>query len=105
MNPPAARRLIAGMLLSLFPMAAQDYADRVLLEAEQAREAGVPALLAAAKGGVRSQMFAPRSIGRLENPSYRDVLIPLLDSPDPQVRRRRRRLGTDARTVCVGRRP
>jgi HEAT repeat protein len=103
MNPPAACRLIAGVLLSLFPMAAQDHADRVILEAEQAREAGLPALLAA-KGGVRSQMLAARAIGRLENPDYRDVLIPLLSSPDPQVRRRRR-LGTDARTVCLGRRP
>jgi len=73
------------MLLSLFPMAAQDLADRVLLEAEQAREAGVP--LAAARGGARSQMFAARAIGRLEDLSYRSVLISLLDSPDPQVRR------------------
>ncbi len=68
-------------------MGAQDRADRVLLEAEQAQEAGVPALLAAMKGNVRSQMLAARAIGRLENPSYRDVLISLLDSPDPQVRR------------------
>jgi cyclophilin family peptidyl-prolyl cis-trans isomerase/HEAT repeat protein len=75
------------MLLSLFPVAAQDRADRVLLEAEQAREAGVPALLAAAKGSVHSQMLAARAIGRLENPDYRDVLIPLLGSLDPQVRR------------------
>src|ERR1700722_695643 len=57
MNPPTARRLVAGVLLLLFPMAAQDRADRVLLEAEQARQAGVPTLLAAVKGGVRSQMF------------------------------------------------
>ena len=76
MNPPTARRLVAGVLLLLFPMAAQDRADRVLLEAEQTREPGVPTLLAAVKGGVRSQMFAARSIGRLENPSYRDVLSP-----------------------------
>jgi cyclophilin family peptidyl-prolyl cis-trans isomerase/HEAT repeat protein len=75
------------MLLSLLPMSAQDRADRVILEAEQAREAGVPTLLAAAKGDARSQMFAARAIGRLEDPSYRNVLISLLDSPDPQVRR------------------
>ncbi len=68
-------------------MSAQDRADRVILEAEQAREAGVPTLLAAAKGDARSQMFAARAIGRLEDPSYRNVLISLLDSPDPQVRR------------------
>jgi cyclophilin family peptidyl-prolyl cis-trans isomerase/HEAT repeat protein len=91
MNPPAARRLIAGLLLSLFPVAAQytagQTADRPLIEAEQAREAGAPALLAAVKGDVHSQMLAARAIGRLENPSYRDVLIPLLGSSDPQVRR------------------
>ena len=83
-NVPVACRLIAGMLLSILPMAAQ---DRSLLEAEQAREAGVPALLAAAKGDIHTQMLAARAIGRLENPSYRDVVIPLLDSPEPRVRR------------------
>jgi cyclophilin family peptidyl-prolyl cis-trans isomerase/HEAT repeat protein len=79
--------VIAGLLLSLVPLAAQDAADRLLLEADQAREAGVPALLAAAKGDVHSQMLAARAIGRLENPAYRDALIPLLGSSDPQVRR------------------
>jgi cyclophilin family peptidyl-prolyl cis-trans isomerase/HEAT repeat protein len=88
MNPQDATRLIAGILLFLFPTAAQDRADRVLLEAEQAREAGVPTLLAAlTHGGVRTQMLAARAIGRLENPFYRDALIPLLNSSDPQVRR------------------
>jgi cyclophilin family peptidyl-prolyl cis-trans isomerase/HEAT repeat protein len=87
MNPPTAHCLIARLLFCLGPIAAQDPADRLLLEAEQAREAGVPALLVAAKGGVRSQILAARAIGRLENPSYRDVLIPLLDSADQQVRR------------------
>ena len=72
------------MLLSIVSAPAQ---DRALLEAEQAREAGVPALLAAAKGDVRSQKFAARALGRIENPEYRDAVIPLLDSPDPQVRR------------------
>jgi cyclophilin family peptidyl-prolyl cis-trans isomerase/HEAT repeat protein len=76
--------LIAGLLLSVVPIGAQDHQ---LLEAEQAREAGLPALLAAMKGRARSQMLAARAIGRLENPSHRDVLIPLLDSSDPQVRR------------------
>jgi len=87
MHLAAAIRLSAGMLL-LLPMAAQTSVDPALLEAEHAREAGVPALLAAmAKGGVRSQMLAARAIGRLENPAYRDALIPLLSSADPQVRR------------------
>ena len=88
MNPLQAARLIAGILLSLFPMAAQDRADRVLIEAEQAREAGAPALLAAlTNGSVHSRILAARAIGRLENPSYRDALTPLLNSSDPQVRR------------------
>jgi len=82
-----ARRLIAGMLLSIIPMAAQDRADRMLLEAEQARETGVPTLLTAVKGDVHSQMLAARALGRLETPAYLDAVIPLLNSPDPQVRR------------------
>src|SRR5580692_4287679 len=88
MNPQSAAKLIAGVLFVLFPTVAQDRVDRVLLEAEQAREAGVPTLLAAvAKGAVRSQMLAARALGRLEDPSYRDALLPLLDSADPGVRR------------------
>src|ERR1700733_12494635 len=72
MNPQSPANLIAGILFVLFPAVAQDRIDRVLLEAEQAREAGVPTLLAAvAKGAVRSQMLAARALGRLENPSYR----------------------------------
>ena len=76
--------VLAGVLLSLVPIAAQ---DRALLEAEQAREAGVATLLTAAKGEVNSQMLAARALGHLENPSYRDAVIRLLDSPDAQVRR------------------
>lgn len=88
MNPTRSARLIAGMLLLLIPAAAQDRADRALLEAEQAREAGVPALLAALKnGGPHSQILAARALGRLENPSHRDAVTPLLHSPDPSVRR------------------
>ena len=78
---------MAGMAL-LIPMAAQDRADRALIEAEQAREAGVPAL---SGGGERAMSVprcwrpAPSAVSKIA--SYRDVLIPLLDSPDPQVRR------------------
>jgi cyclophilin family peptidyl-prolyl cis-trans isomerase/HEAT repeat protein len=58
------------------------------MEAEQAREAGISTLLAAAAGpDVRLQVLAARAIGRLENPAHRDALIPLLHSPDLQVRR------------------
>lgn len=87
MNRAAAIRLIAGMSL-LCSMEAQAPSDRALIEAEQAREVGVSVLLAAvANGDVRSQMLAARAIGRLENPAYRDSLMPLMHSPDPQVRR------------------
>jgi HEAT repeat protein len=79
---------IVGVLLVLFPAVAQDRADRVIIESEQAREAGVPTLLAAvANGGVRSRILAARALGRLDNPSYRDALTPLLESADPRVRR------------------
>jgi cyclophilin family peptidyl-prolyl cis-trans isomerase/HEAT repeat protein len=66
----------------------QSGARRALLEAEQQREAGAPALLAAAASGdVQAQALAARAIGRLENPAHRDSLVPLLSSSDPQVRR------------------
>src|SRR5580658_10107840 len=87
MSPVHAIRFITGMLLFV-SVEAQTPADRAILEAEQAREAGVPVLLAAAANGdVRSQALAARAIGRLENPAYRDSLVPLMRSPDPQVRR------------------
>jgi cyclophilin family peptidyl-prolyl cis-trans isomerase/HEAT repeat protein len=76
------------LLLVFAFMAAVAAQDRALLEAEQAREAGVPALLAAVKSGrADSQMLAARALGRLENPSYLEALLPLLASPDSQVRR------------------
>ena len=81
---------IAGMwiLLAAAAMLAQAPADRVLLEAENAREAGVPSLAkAAASSDARAKRLAARALGRLENPAHRDVLIPLLNSPDPSVRR------------------
>ncbi len=88
MNPNCSAKLIAGTLLLLFPAAAQDRADRALLDAEQARDAGAPALLAALKnGGPHSQILAARALGRLENLTYRDAVTPLLHSSDPQVRR------------------
>jgi cyclophilin family peptidyl-prolyl cis-trans isomerase/HEAT repeat protein len=92
MRPGAPIRLLTGMLL-LFSVEAQSIdpksrADRALLDAEQAREAGVPVLLAAVTNGdFRSQILAARAIGRLENPAYRDSLVPLMRSPNPQVRR------------------
>ena len=59
-----------------------------MIEAEQARDAGAPTLLAAIRNGApRTQMLAARALGRLENPTYRDALVPLLNSPDPHVRR------------------
>jgi cyclophilin family peptidyl-prolyl cis-trans isomerase len=87
MDLAPAIRLFAGILL-VFSIRAQTAADRTLLEAEQQREAGVPVLLAAVSNGdAHSQMLAARALGRLENPSYRDSLVPLMHSADPQVRR------------------
>jgi cyclophilin family peptidyl-prolyl cis-trans isomerase/HEAT repeat protein len=92
MDRNIAIRLFAGIIL-VFSIAAQTIeaqspADRPLLEAEQQRDAGVPVLLAAiASGDTRSQMLAARALGRLENPAYRDSLVPLMHSPDPKVRR------------------
>ncbi len=92
-SPLSARiRLNATLILAIAcPVCfvrAQAPAERAIIEAEEAREAGVPALLTAAKSSdVRLQSLAARAIGRLENPAYRDALIPLLDSPDPLVRR------------------
>jgi HEAT repeat protein len=76
------------MWILLIPLLAQAPADRPLLEAEQAREAGVSTLLTAIQGkDTHAQGLAARAIGRLENPTYRDAIVPLLRSPDPQVRR------------------
>jgi len=87
MNRASAIGLLAGILV-LSSAEAQPPADRALLEAEQAREAGVPVLMTAvANGDVRSQTLAARAIGRLENPAYRDSLLPLMHSPDAPVRR------------------
>ena len=67
---------------------AQTTSQQSLIEAEQAREAGVPTLLAAMAGtDAGSQRIAVRAIGRLENPAHLDALRPLLRSPDPEVRR------------------
>ena len=76
------------MWLILIPMLAQVPVDRAVLEAEHAREAGVPALQSFINGtDARAQRLAARAIGRIENPAHRDLLIPLLRSPDVSVRR------------------
>jgi cyclophilin family peptidyl-prolyl cis-trans isomerase/HEAT repeat protein len=78
---------LAGSWFFFLPLLAQAPADRPLLEAEQAREAGETALLIAlAKGDAHTQQLTARALGRLENPANRDVLIPLLRSTNPQVR-------------------
>jgi cyclophilin family peptidyl-prolyl cis-trans isomerase/HEAT repeat protein len=93
-NPPLSARILlnATLLLAIAclicSLRAQVPEERTIIEAEEAREAGVPALLTAAKSSdVRLQSLAARAIGRLENPAYRDALVPLLQSPDPLVRR------------------
>lgn len=71
----------------LFTLAAQNPADRAVLEAEHAREAGIAALVQATKaGGPRTRALAARGIGRLENPAYADVIAPLLSAREPLVR-------------------
>ena len=56
----------------------------------QVRESGEPelaALVAAVKASdTRGQRLAAISIGRLENPAHRDILEPLVHSPDAAVR-------------------
>jgi cyclophilin family peptidyl-prolyl cis-trans isomerase/HEAT repeat protein len=93
-NPPLSAiiqlnaTLALAIACSVCIVRAQAPAERAVIEAEEAREAGVPALLAAAKSSdVRLQSLAARAIGRLENPAHRYALIPLLASPDALVRR------------------
>ena len=75
------------MWILLFALLAQSPADRVILEAEQAREAGVPALRRAlASPEAHTQRRAARALGRLENPAHQDALVPLLHSADATVR-------------------
>lgn len=75
------------MWILILPMLAQAPEARVILEAEHARESGVPSLQAAARrGDATAQRLAARAIGRLENPAHRDALIPLLSSSTPAVR-------------------
>ena len=87
MDLAAATRLCAGIFL-VVSIEAQAPADRALLDAEQAREAGVPVLIATmANGDAHSRILAARAVGRFENPAWRDSVVPLMRSPDPQVRR------------------
>jgi cyclophilin family peptidyl-prolyl cis-trans isomerase/HEAT repeat protein len=74
-------------LLAPVVMLAQVPSDRAILEAEQAREAGLPVLLAAAKSSdTRVQRLAARAIGRLESPAHVEAVEPLLYSAEPAVR-------------------
>jgi cyclophilin family peptidyl-prolyl cis-trans isomerase len=67
---------------------AQIPVDRAVLDAEHSRAAGAPALTRFAQGGdLRAQRLAARALGRLEDPSQRATLVPLLSSRDAGVRR------------------
>jgi len=69
-------------------LVAQVPVDRAVLDAEQARAAGVPALTRFAQGrDVRAQRLAARALGRLEDPAQRETLVPLLTARDAGVRR------------------
>ena len=75
------------MWLLLIPMLAQSPAGQSILEAENAREAGIPTLVRATRTGptaLRAQ--AVRAIGRTENLAHRNALIPLLVDGDPGIR-------------------
>lgn len=77
------------MWLFLIPaLMAQVPVDRAVLDAEQARAVGVPALTRLATGrDLRSQRLAARALGRAEDTTQRPTLIPLLASRDAGVRR------------------
>ena len=76
------------MWLLLLPLLAQVPTDPALLDAEHARRQGAPALRAAAAGGVsRTQQYAARALGRLEDSANAGALIPLLSSTSAPVRR------------------
>lgn len=69
-------------------MLAQVPTDRAILDLEHARQAGAPALRAAAAArDPRIQRLAARALGRLEDSAQHGALIPLLSSPDAGVRR------------------
>jgi cyclophilin family peptidyl-prolyl cis-trans isomerase/HEAT repeat protein len=77
------------MWLFLLPMlVAQVPVDRAVLDAEQARAAGVPALTRFAQSrDPKAQRLAARALGRLEDTAQRVTLVPLLTSPNAGVRR------------------
>ncbi len=77
------------MWLFLLPaLVAQVPVDRAVLDAEQARAGGIPALTQmAASRDVRTQRLAARAIGRNEDPAQRETVLSLLTSRDAGVRR------------------
>lgn len=76
------------MWLLLIPMLAQQVpAERSVLEAEHARQAGVAALVRATTTGLpRVRAFAARGIGRLEDTTNQSALVTLTDSPTAPLR-------------------
>jgi len=76
------------MWLLMLPLLMQTPTARQVLEAEHARGADVSVLMAATRStDVRLQRLAVRALGRLERPSLRDSVGPLLTSPNVDVRR------------------
>jgi len=62
--------------------------ERQILEVEDGRLLDVSVLLEAVRGPLpRIQRLAARALGRLERPEHAPALLPLLSSPDAEVRR------------------
>jgi cyclophilin family peptidyl-prolyl cis-trans isomerase/HEAT repeat protein len=81
---PSALHAMLHLLIPLFIQAAP---QQRILQTENARSDEVAPLLAAVAGtDTRLQRLAVRAIGRLERPSLRDAVVPLLTSPDAGVR-------------------
>ena len=76
------------MWLLMLPLLMQTPTARQVLEAEHARGADVSVLMAATRTtDVRVQRLAVRALGRFERASLRDSIVPLLKSPNVDVRR------------------
>ena len=76
------------MLLLPLLLLLQAPTEHAILAAEHSRAADVSVILSGLKSPeVRIQRLAVRALGRLERPTLRDSVIPLLGSGDADVRR------------------
>jgi cyclophilin family peptidyl-prolyl cis-trans isomerase len=76
------------MWILLMPMLMQAPTERAAMEADHARAAGAASTLAALRSpDSRVQRLALRGIGRLEDTTHRDAVLPMFRAADPMVRR------------------